>query len=179
MWDSTIGKCVHGCKRSRSYPKNVVGASVALCGAIVALEVEVEARPARRLVGAPAVRDVPGRVRTPAPRLRTVCPELDCVRSALPPATLAAAESRAAALGVSAERVLIASGTISEEDYVRALARHLDVPFATLVRVPRDACVSSDVDLLQAPAAGMLRLRQETERLVVVPSPARPGCWQC
>ena len=137
----------------------------------MALEVEIEARPACRLVGAPAVRDVPGRVRFPAPRQRIACPELDCVRSILPPATIAAAESRAAALGVSAERVLIASSTISEEDYVRALARHLNVPFATLVGVSRGACPLLDFDLLQAPAAGMLRSRQEIERLVVVPSP--------
>src|SRR5947209_19700865 len=54
-------------------------------------------------------------------RARSRCPELDCLRARLPPGTLATAEQRAFALGVGADRVLIAAGTISEEDYVRAL----------------------------------------------------------
>jgi glycosyltransferase XagB len=146
------------------------GASVALCGAVVALQVEIEAKPARRAARLPfALRDTPGRARPPTSRPLGTCPELDCIRSFVPFATVAAAERRAAALGIGAERVLIASGVISEEAYVRALARHLGVLFETLDEISRAACPQSDPDLLQAPAAGMLRLSQETETLVVAP----------
>ncbi len=48
-------------------------------------------------------------------------PELDCVERLLPPAALAAAKERAAAVGVGADRVLITTGRLSEEAYLRAL----------------------------------------------------------
>jgi cellulose synthase/poly-beta-1,6-N-acetylglucosamine synthase-like glycosyltransferase len=116
-----------------------------------------------------AARDIPGRTRSATPRPLGTCPELECVRSFIPFAAIDAAERRANALGVGAERVLIASGVISEETYVRALARHLGVPFETLDGIPRAACPQSDTELLHAPAAGMLRLMHDTTRLVVAP----------
>jgi cellulose synthase/poly-beta-1,6-N-acetylglucosamine synthase-like glycosyltransferase len=88
----------------------------------------------------------------------------------VPFAAIDAAERRAGAFGIGAERVLIASGAVSEEAYVRALARHLNVAFTTFDNVSRAACPQSDPDLLQAPAAGMLWLSQETETLVIAPS---------
>src|SRR6478672_9113013 len=58
-------------------------------------------------------------------------PELDCVRNRLPPRIIAAAERRAADVGVSADRVLIASGIIDEDSYMMALARWLRIDFET------------------------------------------------
>jgi glycosyltransferase XagB len=113
----------------------------------------------------------PLRARIPLPPLRAECPELDCVRSLVSPVDIRAAERRAVALGIGAERVLIAAGVISEEAYVKALSRHLNVPFETLDDVSRGACPQSDVEMLQAPAAGVLRLWEETETLVIAPSP--------
>ncbi len=43
------------------------------------------------------------------------CPEIDCVRSLLANDVIDAAERRAAALGVGADRVLITAGELSEE----------------------------------------------------------------
>ena len=48
-------------------------------------------------------------------------PELDCVRGLLDADVIEAAARRAAALGTGADRVLIASGAIGEEAYLRAL----------------------------------------------------------
>src|ERR1700687_2149687 len=59
-------------------------------------------------------------------------PEIDCVRLLLDADVLAAAEQRAAAVGVGADRVLIASGALSEETYLRALGKTLGVAFEPL-----------------------------------------------
>src|SRR6187455_2701923 len=67
-------------------------------------------------------------------------PELDCVRDRLHPRTLQALERRARDLGVTGDRVLIASGIMDEKDYVRALADWLDVPFDTLETHDRRQC---------------------------------------
>ncbi len=63
-------------------------------------------------------------------------PEIDCVRPLLAADVLAAAEQRAAAVGVGADRVLIASGALSEETYLRAFADALGVAFEPLDGVP-------------------------------------------
>src|ERR1700675_813710 len=55
------------------------------------------------------------------------CPEIDCVRSLLATNVIDAAECRAAALGVGADRVLITAGELSEEVYLHALAAALGV----------------------------------------------------
>jgi hypothetical protein len=57
------------------------------------------------------------------------CPEIDCLRHRLPPGTLAAAELRAAEIGIGADRVLTSSGIISENDFARAFAHHHGVAF--------------------------------------------------
>jgi len=64
------------------------------------------------------------------------CIEIDCIRSSLAADVAEAAESRAAALGVGADRVLIAAGKVSEEDYLRALTRHIAVAFEPLDGTP-------------------------------------------
>ncbi|WP_157223403.1 glycosyltransferase [Rhodovulum sp. PH10] len=86
------------------------------------------------------------------------CPELDCVRHLLSPAVLAAVARRALDLGVTADRVLVTSGLLTEETYVRALARHLGVPFEPIDWRARSACPLPDEAFLQAAAAGMLRI---------------------
>jgi hypothetical protein len=70
-----------------------------------------QAERARPGVGFPAAQ--PPISRREAPDFSRVrgrlagCPEIDCLRHLLPPATLAAAELRAAEIGVGADRALI------------------------------------------------------------------------
>ena len=95
-------------------------------------------------------------------------PEIDCVRSTLSPAVARAAEQRATRLGVGADRVLIAAGTINEDDYLRALARQLGVTFEPLDGTPRSACPVGDDRLIEAAAMGLLPLTVDNEPCVVV-----------
>jgi len=87
------------------------------------------------------------------------CPEIDCVRHLVHPAKIAAAELRAAEIGTGADYVLIAEGTLSERDYVRAFARHHGITLETFADVPRDACPFDDDRLLEGLANGALPLR--------------------
>jgi cellulose synthase/poly-beta-1,6-N-acetylglucosamine synthase-like glycosyltransferase len=95
-------------------------------------------------------------------------PELDCVRDRLPLATIAAAERRALAVGATADRVLITSGLMSEEAYVRALARSLGLAFEPLETPQRAACPISDERLIEARAAGLLPLIPNAALTLVV-----------
>ena len=100
----------------------------------------------------------PSRVGLAQSRARSRCPELDCLRTRLPPGTLAAAEQRALALGIGADRVLITAGVIAEDEYVRALAGWLHVPFERL-DLPRSACPLPDAQFIDAAQFGLLPLR--------------------
>ena len=73
----------------------------------------------------------------------------------MPPGTLATAEQRAVALGIGADQVLISAGIVSEDDYVRALAGWLHVPFEPL-NLPRDACPLTDGQFIDAAKCGLL-----------------------
>jgi hypothetical protein len=95
-------------------------------------------------------------------------PEIDCVRSILPAGVAEAAEQRAGRLGVGADRVLIAGGTIHEDDYLRSLANHLGVPFEPLEGMPRNACPVGDDRVIEAAAMGLLPLTVDDEPFVVV-----------
>ena len=95
-------------------------------------------------------------------------PEIDCVRPLLAADVLAAAEQRAAALGVGADRVLIASGRLSEETYLRALAERLDVAFEPLDGIARALCPIDDERLIESAAAGLLPLAIDDELYLVV-----------
>jgi hypothetical protein len=75
------------------------------------------------------------------------CPEIDCVRSLLAADVIDDAEHRAAALGVVADRVLIAAGELSEEAYLRALGDALGVAFEPLDRAPRALRFPSRISL--------------------------------
>jgi cellulose synthase/poly-beta-1,6-N-acetylglucosamine synthase-like glycosyltransferase len=87
------------------------------------------------------------------------CPELRCIAGRLPPETLAAAADRARSVGVGADRVLVTSGAISDDAYVRALAEWLDVPFDPLAWTQRAQCPLDDSRLIDAVATGIVPLR--------------------
>jgi cellulose synthase/poly-beta-1,6-N-acetylglucosamine synthase-like glycosyltransferase len=96
------------------------------------------------------------------------CPELDCVRDRLPPVVLAFAEQRARGLGVTADRVLVAAGLLTDDDYGRAFARQLGLPFEPIDWRPRSACPLADDRLIEAVAAGMVPIADGRESAVVV-----------
>ena len=98
----------------------------------------------------------------------SACPELDCLRGEFAPDLLAEAEQRALAVGVGAERVLIAAGAVGEEDYLRRLADALDLTFDSLDGVPRAHCPIDDERLIESAAAGMLPLKVGGELYLVV-----------
>ncbi|MGC1779069.1 MAG: hypothetical protein WBB34_14075 [Xanthobacteraceae bacterium] len=88
------------------------------------------------------------------------CPETACLRHLLPDRILAAAERRARAIGVGAERVLICADAITEEAYLTALAASLGTGYERLDRVSRADCPLDDARLIEAAAAGLLPLRE-------------------
>ena len=95
-------------------------------------------------------------------------PELDCIRPLLGADVLAAAERRAAAVGVGADRVLIASGRLSEETYLRARAERLGVAFEPLDGISRALCPIDNERLIESAAAGLLPLAIDDELYLVV-----------
>jgi cellulose synthase/poly-beta-1,6-N-acetylglucosamine synthase-like glycosyltransferase len=98
-----------------------------------------------------------------------LCPELDCIRDRIDPDTIEAMARRALAVGVGAERALITSGIIDEENYARAFARSLALPFEPLDgRISRAQCPLTDKELLAAPAAGILPLLIDGELTLVI-----------
>lgn len=83
---------------------------------------------------AAVLRDFP---RNPAPLAPAAgfgsgFPEVDCVRPFIRRSTLEAACTRAQALGVGADRVLVGAGVIDDEFYARALAQWLGLAFDSL-----------------------------------------------
>ncbi len=94
-----------------------------------------------------------------------------CVRHLLPADVLATARDRAAAVGVGADRVLIADGTIGEEDYLRALGQHLGVGFEPLDGLPRRLCPLDDDRLIESADKGMLPLSEDDEEVTLVLAP--------
>ncbi len=96
------------------------------------------------------------------------CPELDCVEQLLPPATIAAARERAAAVGVGADRVLVATGHLSEEAYLKALGESLGVAFEPLDGVTRARCPAADDSLAEGVSTGLLQLFDGDDFVVVV-----------
>ena len=89
------------------------------------------------------------------------------MRARLSPGTLATVEQRAIALGIGADRVLITAGIISEDEYVRALAGWLHVPFERL-DLARDACPLPDAQFIDAAQFGLLPLRIEDAFVYVI-----------
>jgi cellulose synthase/poly-beta-1,6-N-acetylglucosamine synthase-like glycosyltransferase len=95
-------------------------------------------------------------------------PWFDCVRSLLPARVIAAAEQRAARIGVGFERVLIAGGTLSEESYLRALGDELGIAFDALDGFRRAACSLSDDQMVEVLQAGVLPIQDRDDFILVV-----------
>jgi hypothetical protein len=95
-------------------------------------------------------------------------PELDPLRDRFSAAALAHAERRASALGVGADRVLVAAGHIAEDDYLHAYARMSGFAFDSLDHIPRTACPLDDDGLLDAATKGILPLVVNGETIHVV-----------
>jgi hypothetical protein len=81
---------------------------------------------------------------------------------------LAAAQDRAAEVGVGGDRVLIAGGAIGEEDYLRALGESLGVGFEPLDRLPRQLCPVDNQWLIEAAAQGMLPISENDDMTLVL-----------
>jgi hypothetical protein len=111
----------------------------------------------------PFEHDVP-----PPSSLPSDFPELDCIRGRIADTVIAAAQVRSAELGVSADRVLIASGAITEEAYVRAFAESCGTAFEALDQTARAACPLPDERLIEAVSAGILPLRQDGDLVFVI-----------
>jgi cellulose synthase/poly-beta-1,6-N-acetylglucosamine synthase-like glycosyltransferase len=95
-------------------------------------------------------------------------PEIGCLRGRVAADVLADAERRAADVGVGADRVLIAAGVVSEEDYLRTLADALGLTFDSLDGIARNRCPLDDDRLIEAVAAGILPLKVGGELCLVV-----------
>jgi cellulose synthase/poly-beta-1,6-N-acetylglucosamine synthase-like glycosyltransferase len=96
------------------------------------------------------------------------CPEIDCLRHLIHPATLAAAELRAIETGTGADRVLVAQGAISETHYAKALAFALGARCGSLARIPRTACPVKDSALIEAATTGILWIETGRGRFLVI-----------
>ena len=96
--------------------------------------------------------------------------ELDCVRHLLSADVLNAAHERADKIGTSADRVLITSGAIDEEAYLRAFASSLRIAFEPLDSVPRAQCPLADERLIASAGYGLLPLESD-EGLTIVVAP--------
>lgn len=90
------------------------------------------------------------------------------MRRRLPAKTIAAMERRACEVGVTADRVLITSGLLTEDAYVRALALNLGLTFEPLETPPDGDCLVSEERLIDASAAGLLPLVGNDETVIVV-----------
>jgi cellulose synthase/poly-beta-1,6-N-acetylglucosamine synthase-like glycosyltransferase len=130
-----------------------------LTGAAVARPAAARGKPATFPLIGRRPADIAGGARTA---------ELRCVRGMFGADTLAAAEERAAKIGIGADRVLIVGGALDEETYARALASSLDMAFEPLDGVPRTQCPVDDEHLIEAAAAGILPLMIDEEIHLVV-----------
>ncbi len=118
---------------------------------------QLSERPDRRAIGRPAAGHSTYRA-----RYSPICPELDCVRHLLSPATQDWAAQRAERLGVGADRAVISAGILDDETYARALATELGVAFEPLETLSRSRCLLSDAELIDKAASGLLPIADET-----------------
>jgi hypothetical protein len=123
------------------------------------------------MLRAPPVVSLPQRPRPHralAPRPRSAFPELDCIRDRFSPDLIAAVARRARAIGVGADRVLIAAGVMDEEDYLLALCRWFGLGYETFEDCARETCPLDDLQLAQAAKTGLLLLRRSHGHVFVV-----------
>ncbi len=130
-----------------------------------ARRVQGAAQRSRSIVPRPATT---GNVVDLRPAQAQSCPEIACLRNRLPHWVLAAAERRAAALGIGADRVLVAAGTITEDDYLDALTAFLGIAHEPLHNLPRHACPLDGNRLIEAAAVGLLPLNLGGEMIWVI-----------
>jgi hypothetical protein len=95
-------------------------------------------------------------------------PELDCLRNRLPRSAIAAIERRATEIGVGAERVLIATGILTEENYLKLLARSLGLEFEPFDQLDRSSCPLDDRQLIESARTGLLPFLIDGELVFVV-----------
>ncbi len=95
------------------------------------------------------------------------------MRELLPPRLLAAAEERARAIGIGADRVLVCADAITEDAYLQALAASLGTSYDRLDTLTRADVALSDAELIRAAAAGIMPIR-EAGRIVWI---IAPSCW--
>ncbi len=127
--------------------------------------------------GSPSINPRAEKFDNAAARDELAFPELDCVRALLSSDAIEAAEARAAALGTGADRVLIASGALDEETYLRALGEQLGVAFEPLDGIPRARCPLGDERLIEAATHGMVPLLIDGQLcLTVAPRAAAARC---
>lgn len=103
----------------------------------------------------------------PAPQ-PSRCTEIDCLRAVLPQSVITAAESRALAIGLGADRVLIYANAISEEAYLSALAASLGTSYVRLEQVTRAQCPLDNAELIQAAVTGLLPLNQDAKTVWII-----------
>jgi len=86
----------------------------------------------------------------------SACPEIDCVRDLLPRRVIAAAERRARAIGLGADRVLICADAMTEDAYLTALAASVGTSYEPLDRIARAAAAPTAGERLGAFADAVL-----------------------
>jgi cellulose synthase/poly-beta-1,6-N-acetylglucosamine synthase-like glycosyltransferase len=95
--------------------------------------------------------------------------ELDCLRHVLAPELLRSADARSRELGIGADRVLIQSGVIDEEQYLRHLAFYTGVSIETFEDVSRSHIALRDFDLTSAATHGLIPIRRgDAESMLII-----------
>jgi hypothetical protein len=84
---------------------------------------------------------------------------------------ISAAEERARAIGIGADRVLICADAITEEAYLQALASSLGTSYDPMDTLERSDCPLSDDELVRAAATGLLPVR-EAGRITLIIAPS-------
>jgi cellulose synthase/poly-beta-1,6-N-acetylglucosamine synthase-like glycosyltransferase len=97
--------------------------------------------------------------------------ELDCLRHVLGPELLRSADARSRELEISADRVLIQSGVIDEEQYLRHLAFHTGVSIETFEDVSRADIPLRDFDLTFAATHGLIPIRRGDAESILIIAP--------
>jgi hypothetical protein len=128
---------------------------------------------------APLADPVPPPIPCRAARARkpSAFPEIDCVRALLPAGLIAAAEQRAAAVGIGADRVLITADAITEDAYLAALSDSLGVAYEPFDDVSREDCPLDDEYLIQGAAAGLLPLHRGGDIVWVIAPRCLTARW--
>lgn len=94
--------------------------------------------------------------------------ELDCLRPVFARTLLQAAEARSRHVGIGADQVLIRSGIIDEDAYLRALSAHTGLAIEPLTAMSRNDCCLPDHHLPRVAQHGLLPVRTDGELVWIV-----------